>query len=284
MRVKDIDRDRYRHVMRPHTPAERAALREAIAADGCREPLAVAILDGVRYLIDGYQRLAVCEELGVTPDLTELAFGCEDDLLAWMERHSRGRRNQGKTEKDYYIGGRHMREKGPQGGDRRGKKNKLSGCQFDPAAQSIAKQEGCSESHVYRCAKMAQTINQLNVEALRPIKWAILSEQVKYGKAWVDEVVYLGAGSDEVQALLAEIAKGEPVPPKRVKELLGMDDGGGAIDEFDPLTTPIARLEPLWDRCPDARARRKMLHSVETWLASVRGLAGGEGVGDAADA
>lgn len=271
--MKDIDRTRYRHVMRPHTPAERAALREAIAADGCREPLTVAILDGTRYLIDGYQRLQVCEELGVTPDLTELAFGTEDDLLAWMERHSRGRRNQTRTERNYYIGCRYLREKGPQGGSR----SKGKTVAFDSTADAIAQQERCSHQHVKNCAKLARRLEDLNVEALRPVKWAILSEQVKYGKAWVDEVVYLGAGSDEVQALLAEIAKGEPVPAKRVKGLLGMASDGGRKTEppFDPLTTPIHKLSPLWDLCADDEERRMLIHSVETWMASVKALTKG---------
>lgn len=276
--MEDIDRDRYRHVMRPHTPAERAALREAIAADGCREPLTVAILDGGKYLIDGYQRLAVCEELGVTPDLTELAFGTEADLLAWMERHSRGRRNQTRTERNYYIGCRYLREKGPVGTNQHTRKEGGTNCStLDATAEAIGKQECCSHMHVKRCAKMARHLADLNVEALRPVKWAILSEQVKYGKAWVDEVVYLGAGSDEAQALLAEIAKGEPVPAKRVKDLLGMASDGGRKTEppFDPLTTPIHKLSPLWDLCADDEERRMLIHSVETWMASVKALTKG---------
>ena len=52
------------------TPDELAALRESITTDGCREPLTV--WNG--YIVDGHNRYAICQELGIAFKVREVEF------------------------------------------------------------------------------------------------------------------------------------------------------------------------------------------------------------------
>lgn len=217
----DIDFDRYRNVMRPHTPAEAAALRDSIEIEGCRDALMVGVLEDRKYLVDGFNRRTVCEEFGKDYRIEERVFTDENELLSWMEKNARGRRNQTRTERNFYIGCRYLREKQPHGGDRRSGKIKSTIGALDSTSARIASEERCSHKHVKACAKMAEAIAELCSAGLDFLKWPILTEQVKYSKKLLDSLLESGAWKHkaEIQALLAEADK---VSPKALREAAGI--------------------------------------------------------------
>lgn len=125
-----------------------------------------------------------------------------------MEDNARGRRNQRRTERNYYIGSRYRREKLKLGGDRgnqhvggRGKKVPSA----DSSAVEIGLQEGCSDRHVKNCAKLAAKIDEAVSYGLSFLKWPVLTERIKCNPKLIDELIYLGAGGcrEQIERLLA---------------------------------------------------------------------------------
>ena len=197
-----MDTTRYRHHLRPHTEDEAIHLRESILAEGCRDPLIVAILEGKQYLIDGFNRLAICTEHGKEYATTEIVFSAHEDVLRWIERNARARRNQTRTERAYYLGSRYNREKGPA--HRPAEKRR----HFDDVNRTvnrIASEEKVSPKSVERYGKFAAHIDSMG-RAFDWLKWLILSEKVKYSKRLVDTCIYLGSGGcrDQIEALLTD--------------------------------------------------------------------------------
>lgn len=101
--------------------------------------------------MDGYNRLAICQKHGLPFRVIKLEFESEGELLAWIEDNARARRNQTRTERNYYLGCRYLREKGKRGapeGNSNAGKTKGKSVPLCKTAALIASQEGCSDRHV----------------------------------------------------------------------------------------------------------------------------------------
>lgn len=222
MAKKAIDTERFRHHLRPLCDVERAALAASIKADGCRDPLVVGVLDGLLYLVDGFNRKAICDELGVSYQTVEHPFATEEDVLCWIEENAKGRRNQTRTERNYYIGLRYLRERENKGGDRKSEKIKGKKVAFDSTAEKIAAEERCSHQHVKNCGNLAAHLNEAAACGMDFLKWPILTERMKYSKSMLEALIYRGAGGcqEEVEELL-EKADGKAVSPRQVMEAIG---------------------------------------------------------------
>lgn len=239
----DIDFAAYSNHLRRHTDEERGKLEAEITADGCNDALVVGILNGKRYLVDGFHRKEICDRLGVPYGTRERAFDSEEELLKWIERNARARRNQTRTERNYYIGLRYLREKKSEGaptGNQRASKTtgkKVASC--CPTAQRIATEERCSHQHVKNCAKMASHVALACSSGLGFLRDLILSERIKYSKKLLDELIYQGAGGCEevIRGLLAE-SPDKPLSPRAIFKALGGED---APADDEPQLTDVAR-------------------------------------------
>ena len=116
----------------------------------------------------------------------------------------RARRNQTRTERNYYLGAearpagiRYLREKQPHGGQKRdGKKVPING-----TAQLIAAEENCSDRHVKNSAKMAEHIEDLCCHLGHGALWVALFHRQKVQPVSVSapscgpwRLAYRGAG------------------------------------------------------------------------------------------
>lgn len=70
---------------------ERAGLEASIRADGCRDALIVWAEEKI--LVDGHNRYAICNELGITPRLEMKSFPSRNDVLLWIIDNQMSRRN-----------------------------------------------------------------------------------------------------------------------------------------------------------------------------------------------
>ena len=70
---------------------ESAELRASVIADGCRDPLTVWLEAGL--LVDGHNRRALCEELGIPYRVVLKSFDSREAVIVWMIRNQLGRRN-----------------------------------------------------------------------------------------------------------------------------------------------------------------------------------------------
>lgn len=199
-----IDYDRYRGHLRPHTSEERTKLEASVSAEGVRDPLVVGVLDGKRFLIDGFHRKELADRHGLPLATRSVEFDSEDALLAWMEQNARGRRNQTRTERMYYLGCRYLREKRAQGGTG-ANQHKQTG-QLDQSAMRLAREERVSEKTVRRAGQLSALLNEACACGLSFLKWPVLTERIRYSKKLLERLIELGAGEcqETVEALLTE--------------------------------------------------------------------------------
>ncbi len=94
---------------------------------------------------------------------------------AVVDAAARARRNQTRTERNYYLGIRYLRERGDRGGN----KSKGKKVPFDSTAQLIAAEENCSHQHVKNSAKMAEHIEELCCHLGHGALWVALFHRQK---------------------------------------------------------------------------------------------------------
>ena len=243
-----MDTTRYRHHLRPHTEDEAIHLRESILAEGCRDPLIVAILEGKQYLIDGFNRLAICTEHGKEYQTREIVFSAHEDVLRWIERNARARRNQTRTERAYYLGCRYNREKGSHGATKGEKRVSAQNVHLQKTVELIAAEEKVSHMTVQRAAKMAASIDSMG-KSFAWLKWLILSERIKYSKKLVDTCVHLGSGGcrEQIETLLTDNPEKSLSAGKILAAITGENDTeeGGAAE-------PVKEVEAEGIPEPDA--------------------------------
>jgi ParB-like chromosome segregation protein Spo0J len=83
-----IDKD-FKDLIPPLSAEELQQLEENIKKDGCRDPL--VIWNGV--LIDGHNRYAICNRLGIEFKTVRMSFDSRDEVKIWIIRNQFGRRN-----------------------------------------------------------------------------------------------------------------------------------------------------------------------------------------------
>lgn len=79
----------FQKLIPPLAPEEFAQLEANIIADGCRDPLVV--WNGT--LIDGHNRLAICQKREIKFATKAIKFETEDEACVWIIRNQFGRRN-----------------------------------------------------------------------------------------------------------------------------------------------------------------------------------------------
>lgn len=73
----------------PLTAEEYNALQRDILKNGCRESLKT--WNGI--LVDGHNRFAICQAIGVDFKTEELSFDSKEDAIVWVVTNQKGRRN-----------------------------------------------------------------------------------------------------------------------------------------------------------------------------------------------
>jgi hypothetical protein len=175
-------REHLRHYLRPLTTAERTLLEQSLLADGCRDPLVVWVDGKERVLVDGHHRYDLCRLHEIPFATVEHPFADEEEVLRWMVRHGRGRRNMTRSERRYYLGARYLRERLKKEDNLRG--DALPMGHSDPsgerASSSIAEEEGVGEKTVRRAAKFAEQVDELAAHLGDQVKWDVLAELLAF--------------------------------------------------------------------------------------------------------
>lgn len=177
-------------------PSELASLEASIVAEGCREPLVVWSREGKDdVLVDGHNRLSICEEHGIPFKTHRMEFDSRADVVDWMLRHQLGRRNLSKEAAADVVGQVYNERKTVQGGDRQKPQNEV----FDGnAAKAVAAELGVGRATVERSGAYAESIDRLTSvlgiarDDLRESEFIRDGEAVKGRKLRMADVVALG--------------------------------------------------------------------------------------------
>jgi hypothetical protein len=96
---------KFRDLISPLSPDERAGLEAKLKAEGCREELKAWGNDPAgRSLIDGHNRREICEANGIPYAVHDLQFPDEESVIAWILLNQLGRRNLTDDQRAFYAG------------------------------------------------------------------------------------------------------------------------------------------------------------------------------------
>lgn len=87
--------ERLRTELRPLTETELSELRKGIKRDGVLSPVAYWVnpQNGQAEIVDGHNRHAIAQELGIGYEAVEIQFASIECVMYWMHRTNAGRRD-----------------------------------------------------------------------------------------------------------------------------------------------------------------------------------------------
>jgi hypothetical protein len=96
---------------------ELKGLEESLKRDGCLDHLKVWNHDGKVTLLDGHNRLRLCQKLGFEYQVEPIDINDREDALRWIIDNQLGRRNLTDEQRKYYRGKRLELEEAPGASD-----------------------------------------------------------------------------------------------------------------------------------------------------------------------
>ena len=169
MKIEDIKIDpEFKDLLCPLSEYEERALEGALLADGCLSPLIVEERLGV--LIDGHNRLRLCEMHGIPYEVKTLSIGNRERVTKWIIANQLGRRNLTQERMKMYIANLYQSakkkagfEEGNPGYEMRDNargKNYHAQDKSAETAKKVAEQVGKSEKTVRNYTKEVEAIEK----------------------------------------------------------------------------------------------------------------------------
>ena len=141
----------FRQLIPPLTPDERAQLEANLLADGCRD--ALVVWAGENILLDGHNRLDICQAHGIEFDVYELELADRDAAKNWIDTNQLGRRNLTPDFISLLRGRIYERTKQAHGGAREAKpQNEVL------TSEKLAERFGVSRATIERDAQFARAV------------------------------------------------------------------------------------------------------------------------------
>lgn len=156
--------EEFKSLCPPLSGEEFNQLRINILSEGCRDPLVVWREEGI--LLDGHNRLAICEENDIPFQTVEISLPSRDAAKDWIIRNQLGRRNLTPTQWTCLLGLRYNIEKkevpNPEGaGGKSGKIVKPQNEEQQSTSERLAEEYGVSHATVERAGQFAEAVEQL---------------------------------------------------------------------------------------------------------------------------
>jgi hypothetical protein len=174
--------EEFRRLNPPLSAAELAELETLLVADGGAKD-AFVVWQGQQLLLDGYNRAAICERLGLPFTTRLVSLPDRQSAQAWILRHQSGRRNLTPEGLAYLRGRRFHVEKGQPGGTGANQyRSKEQRGQTDTAARKtsrrLAVEFKVSPRTITRDAKFAAAVDVLAADA-EEVKRLVLSRDAR---------------------------------------------------------------------------------------------------------
>lgn len=142
----------------PLTAEERTGLRDSLLAEGCRDALVVWAETGI--LLDGHNRLAICEVEGIEYRTVERSFADRESAEDWVLRNQLGRRNLSPGAASLLRGRLYNRQKAPAYG-REGRTFGVEDSAAPKTAERLAGELGVSERTIRNDGAFARAVEDL---------------------------------------------------------------------------------------------------------------------------
>jgi hypothetical protein len=139
------------------TREELAELEKKVSTEGFRDPLVVWKETG--FLLDGHNRLAICEKLHIKYVIKELSFPSREQALQWVIDNQLGKRNLTDELRAYYRGKEYLTKKQQHVGQ-----TVSDGQNVHPGetvSKSLAIKHGVNEKTIRRDAEFARAVDKI---------------------------------------------------------------------------------------------------------------------------
>lgn len=166
-----------------------------LCSEGCRDPLVVWERDGRYLLIDGHNRLKICQKHGIPYKLEVHSFKDIKAVRMWMINNQLGRRNLNALQLSYYRGVKYESIKKNWGGKEYTKasyQKDVSGKKDQKTSDLLADEFKVSRMTIHRDARFARGLDRIG-EKNPALKRKILSGETKIKKS----VILLFSSIDE---------------------------------------------------------------------------------------
>ncbi|MCL2001547.1 MAG: ParB/Srx family N-terminal domain-containing protein [Planctomycetes bacterium] len=228
----------------------RQELEAMLRAEGCRDALVVwPQPEGAPILLDGHNRLEICERLGLVYRMVDCPDTVTDraSAAAWIVQNQRGRRNMTQDQLDYLCGKVFNAEKRAPGGT--GANQYMAAeqrAQNGPAAQTgrtadrIAREFGVSKNTVKRHGKFAEQVDAIADEHGHEAKQEILAGRKKV--------------SDYAPQPEPSLEEDAPPEPKTESSALTETSLNPEGDEEAPSASALSESDPLhgWEKMSES--------------------------------
>jgi DNA N-6-adenine-methyltransferase (Dam) len=201
----------------PLTPEESAQLEANLLAEGCLDPL--ILWQEEQILLDGHNRLAICERHGLPYRTQEVSLPDLDAAKTWLIRHQVGRRNLAPHQLAYFRGSLYLRQK--QQGHRTDLTSAQSEQKLPDTATALGRQFGVSAATIRRDGTYAQAVDALTQAVGPPAREALLGREWHLTREEVERTAVLAQDHPEyVAAVRADLAReaASPMPDARIKQ------------------------------------------------------------------
>ena len=250
----------------PLTSEERSLLEQQIKADGCREALIVWRENGKRLLLDGHNRLDICNGHSVQFRVLEKRFDSREDARNFVIANQLGRRNLTDDQKSYLRGKRYVAEKKDAGRPQQ-ERGKNYHIKPERTGERMAVEYGVSEKTIRSDAKFANAVDAVAANAGEQTRRDILSGDLRVSKQDVVRLAELPA-SEQKAAIKGGVERIRKATGKGRKQTPRFDDEAYLVpcDQLDSW------IERRFTKAGGAEARddaQKLLgqlkRSIEQW-------------------
>lgn len=168
----------FKNFITPLSTEEYKELEKSILREGCRDKLILWGSGRFPVLVDGHNRLKICEEHQIPYETIKMDFENYQEVMQWMITNQLARRNVTDEQRKYLIGKRMANEKILDKGNQytsaipqsEGKQN---------TSERIATDYGISRATVERNQDYAQAVDTIAENLGEDIKTKILSSEIK---------------------------------------------------------------------------------------------------------
>ena len=173
-------------IIMPLTTEELGQLeRNLLAAGRCRDPLVV--WKGRNILVDGHNRLTLCEKHKLASNVVEMEFADQDAVMDWIRQNQLGRRNLAPEAMSYLRGQHYNAEKNAHGGDRKSAESSGNDCHLKTDA-TLAEQYKVAPKTIHNDADFAKDLDAITKICEDDFKNALLRREVKLSRGQVKEL------------------------------------------------------------------------------------------------
>jgi len=89
----------FRDLMPPLDPGAMKDLKKSIQKEGCRDRLVISKIDGNYVLLDGHKRHDICNNLGISFKIREIAISDRNGAKIWIIKNQKARRNLNESQR-----------------------------------------------------------------------------------------------------------------------------------------------------------------------------------------